>query len=124
MRAEPIVAVQACDTYDRDAVEASVRAGLDAIGGLESFVRPGDRVFCKLNLLISPARRDHAITTHPEVVRAIIHEVRRVGAVPLVSDNPALKRIRRGARLRVSGYPRPSPRPMSSSTFQRSRRTR
>jgi uncharacterized protein (DUF362 family)/Pyruvate/2-oxoacid:ferredoxin oxidoreductase delta subunit len=91
MRAEPIVAVQACDTYDRDAVEASVRACLDAIGGLESFVRPGDRVFCKVNLLISPARPDHAITTHPEVVRAIIHEVRRVGAVPLVSDNPALK---------------------------------
>ena len=91
MNAEPIVAVQACDTYDRAAVEASVRACLDAIGGLESYVRPGNRVFCNVNLLISPARRDHAITTHPEIVRAVIHEVRRVGAVPLVGDNPALK---------------------------------
>lgn len=91
MRTEPIVAVQACDSYDRDAVAASVRACFNAIGGLESFVRPGNRVFCKVNLLISPARPDHAITTHPEVVRAVIHEVRRVGAVPLVSDNPALQ---------------------------------
>jgi uncharacterized protein (DUF362 family) len=84
-----VVSVQSCDAYERDAIQASVRACFDALGGLESFVRPGARVFCKVNALV-PARAEQAVTTHPEVVRAVIREVRRAGAVPLVGDNPAV----------------------------------
>jgi uncharacterized protein (DUF362 family)/Pyruvate/2-oxoacid:ferredoxin oxidoreductase delta subunit len=97
---DPRVALRACPTYDREAVEAAVRTCLDALGGLESLVRPGSRVFCKVNLLV-PAAPERAISTHPEVVRAVVREIRRLGGVPLVGDSPAIAATR--TALRKSG---------------------
>lgn len=86
---DAVVALQSCPDYERSAVEAAVRASLDALGGLDKLVRPGARVFCKVNLLV-PATPAQAVSTHPEVVRAVVHEIRRVGGVPVVGDNPAI----------------------------------
>jgi uncharacterized protein (DUF362 family)/Pyruvate/2-oxoacid:ferredoxin oxidoreductase delta subunit len=97
---DPVVAVQACPTYERDAVDAAVKACLDALGGLEALVRPGARVFCKVNLLV-PATPEQAVSTHPEVVRAVVRQVRRLGGVPLVGDNPAIAKTL--TALRKSG---------------------
>jgi len=49
------------------------------------------RVFCKVNLL-APAKPEQAISTHPEVVRAVVRQIRQLGGVPLVGDNPPLPR--------------------------------
>ena len=95
-----LVAVQSCPEYERAAVEASVRASFEALGGLEKLVRPGARVFCKVNLLV-PATPEQAVSTHPEVVRTVVREVRRVGAVPLVGDNPAIAKT--ATALRKAG---------------------
>jgi len=73
---------------------------LDATGGLDSVVREGARVFCKVNLLV-PALPERAISTHPEVVRAVIREIRRVGGVPVVGDNPGIAKT--ATALRKSG---------------------
>jgi uncharacterized protein (DUF362 family)/Pyruvate/2-oxoacid:ferredoxin oxidoreductase delta subunit len=54
---------------------------------MAAFVRPGNRVLLKVNLL-SRATPDRAVTTHPEVVRALIRQVAEVGAVPFVGDSP------------------------------------
>ncbi|MGC4116847.1 MAG: DUF362 domain-containing protein [Myxococcales bacterium] len=96
----PIVALQSCPAYEREAVHAAVQASLAALGGIESIVRPGARVYCKVNLLV-PATPEQAISTHPEVVRAIIHEIRRAGGVPVVGDNPAIAKT--VTALRKSG---------------------
>jgi uncharacterized protein (DUF362 family)/ferredoxin len=57
-------------------------------------------VFCKVNLL-APAAPERAISTHPEVVRAVVRRIRRLGGVPLVGDNPAMAKTR--TALRKSG---------------------
>lgn len=75
-----------CPSYDR--VEASLRALLAGAAGALPLPRPGQRVFIKPNLL-TDAEPDQAITTHPEVVRAIIRIVRENGAIPSVGDSPA-----------------------------------
>ncbi|HEY3446478.1 MAG TPA: DUF362 domain-containing protein, partial [Myxococcales bacterium] len=44
---------------------------------------------------------EQAVSTHPEVVRAVVREIRRLGGVPLVGDNPAIAKTL--TALRKSG---------------------
>jgi uncharacterized protein (DUF362 family)/Pyruvate/2-oxoacid:ferredoxin oxidoreductase delta subunit len=69
-------------------MEARTAALLKDLGGIEAFVRPGQRVLIKPNLL-TDRRPDQHVTTHPELVRAIIRLVKRAGADPVVGDSPA-----------------------------------
>jgi uncharacterized protein (DUF362 family)/NAD-dependent dihydropyrimidine dehydrogenase PreA subunit len=52
------------------------------------FVRPGQTVLVKPNLL-TDRRPDDAVTTHPELVRALVRCIREAGASPVVADSPA-----------------------------------
>lgn len=75
-----------CPDYDRVAsVMPDLLAGL---GGMGAFVKPGQSVLLKPNLL-TDARPDEAVTTHPSVVRALIRLVREAGGRPWVADSPA-----------------------------------
>ena len=75
---------------DRDAVYNAVHAALAPLGGIEAFVHPGDRVLLKVNLL-APARPEEAVTTHPEILRAMIREAKRAHAsVIRVGDGPGV----------------------------------
>lgn len=79
------VALVKCSTYDQAQVDSSVARALDLLGGIARFVKPKDRVLLKINLLVGAAP-EKAVTTHPAVVRALIRQVRAVGAVPAVGD--------------------------------------
>lgn len=54
---------------------------------MAAFVPAGAKVFVKTNLL-SRATPEKAVTTHPEVIRAVIREVRAAGGFPSVGDSP------------------------------------
>jgi uncharacterized protein (DUF362 family)/ferredoxin len=71
-----------------DGVEAAVRRLLEPLGGIGAFVKPGQTVLLKPNLLTEVAP-EKAVTTHPDVVRALIRLVKAVGAAPVVADSPA-----------------------------------
>jgi len=81
------VSLASCPDYERDSVAASLDAVLAPLGTMSAFVRPGQRVLLKVNLL-SRAIPERAVTTHPEVVRALIRSVRAVGGDPFVGDSP------------------------------------
>ncbi|GHT56538.1 hypothetical protein AGMMS50233_08570 [Endomicrobiia bacterium] len=74
-----------CDDYSK--ADNAVREAVNLIGGVSVFVRPSERILIKPNLL-SPKDPSKAVTTHPEIVRAVIRLVKEVGAVPLVGDSP------------------------------------
>ena len=75
---------------DRAAVEAALAAALAPFGGMPGFVRPGERVLLKANLL-APARAEEAVTTHPEIARAVIRACKAAGAAEvLVGDGPGV----------------------------------
>ncbi len=93
----PTVSCQACPDYDQIRIQAAVQACFEDLGGLEVFVRPGDTVFLKPNLLM-PAKPDQAITTHPAIVRAVIHAVKAVGGEPVLGDSPAATPLELTAR--------------------------
>ena len=77
------------ESYDTQVVEQAMDELLGLIGGMEQYVKPGEKVLIKPNMLegLSPEK---AVTTHPEVVRAVIKAVKAAGAVPVVGDSPAM----------------------------------
>ncbi len=81
------VSIAHCATYDPEAVSAALDAALAPLGGMSAFVGEGDRVLIKVNLL-AKATPERAVTTHPEVVRALVRSVRAAGGLPMVGDSP------------------------------------
>ncbi len=90
------VSVVRCARYEADDIRSALRRALEPLGGIEAFVKSGQRVLLKPNLLSAkdPLR---AITTHPALVEAVAEEVRRAGAVPFIGDSPggAIRGIKR-----------------------------
>lgn len=80
------VAIKYCPAYRAD-VENTLRAGIDEIGGIAKFVKPGQRVLLKVNLLMKK-RPEEAVTTHPSVVEAAVHLVQEAGGIPVIGDSP------------------------------------
>ena len=83
------VSIQRCDSYEREKVRDALNKTLDPLGGIRAFVSPGDRVLLKPNLL-SPRPPEAAVTTHPEVVRAVALEVMEAGGEVHLGDSPAV----------------------------------
>ncbi|MBI5231737.1 MAG: DUF362 domain-containing protein [Coriobacteriales bacterium] len=81
------VSIARCADYDPEHVVSALDAALSPLGGMAAFVSPGQSVLVKVNLL-SRAEPERAVTTHPEVVRAIVRSVRDVGGMPSVGDSP------------------------------------
>lgn len=82
-----MVALKACREYDDNCVQSAVDEIFMLCGGIESFIKPGERVLVKLNLLMKRAP-ETATTTHPAVARAIVRAVQRAGATPILADSP------------------------------------
>jgi uncharacterized protein (DUF362 family) len=83
------VTLVGCRSYDPHVVELAVRRSLDLLGGMASFVQPGQRVLVKPNLL-RPSPPEHAVITHPNVVRAVILLAQEAGGRVIVADSPAV----------------------------------
>jgi len=87
-----VVAAVRCPSYeDRDALDRIVARAVDLLGGVERFVRHGETILLKPNLLVgrSPER---AVTTHPHVFGAVAHIVRSAGAKRSYGDSPGFGR--------------------------------
>ena len=74
-----------CENYE--AAQEAVRNAVSHMGGISNFVKRGERILIKPNLL-APKDPSLAVTTHPEIVRAVIRLVKEAGATPLVGDSP------------------------------------
>jgi uncharacterized protein (DUF362 family) len=81
------VSISKCSSYQLEEVQTAVLKCLDAIGGISSFIKPGDKVMIKPNMLQGRSP-DEAITTHPAVVEAVVNIVKDAGAIPMIGDSP------------------------------------
>jgi uncharacterized protein (DUF362 family) len=90
------VALARCETYEPAEVRRAVSACLEPLGGLAAFVRPGQRVLLKPNLIAAhPA--EQAATTHPVLVLALAEQVLALSASCHIGDSPAFGRARQVA---------------------------
>lgn len=81
------VSILAATDYDAVSENRLVEL-LAPLGGMERFVEKGQSVLLKPNLLSNHPPED-AVTTHPELVRAVVRLVRRCGGTPVIADSPA-----------------------------------
>ncbi len=81
------VSIVRCDGYEIEGVRAAVREALAPLGGMAAFVKPGERIGLKPNLLLG-SDPDQAIVTHPAVLAAVALEVKEAGATPIVVESP------------------------------------
>lgn len=91
-----IVSIVKADRYDSAAVRDGVERLLLPLGGIGSFVKPGERVLIKPNML-SAKSPDKAVTTHPALLREVILLVRKAGGIPVVGDSPGVGGVQRVA---------------------------
>ncbi len=100
------VAIARCPTYQQDLVDQAVHDAVDLLGGMAQFVRPGQKVLLKVNLL-SASAPEAAITTHPAVVEAMVKAVQSAGGHPIIGDSPgaSVRYTENGLRsvYRISG---------------------
>jgi len=96
-----VVGLSRLESYkEPKAVTEALRQALEPLGGMKAFVKPGDKVLLKVNL-VAPAKASEAATTHPEFVRGVIRLVKSAGGVPRVGDGPGVGDTLTG--LRASG---------------------
>ena len=74
-----------CPGYGQ--AEGAIRALVAQMGGMGRFVRPGERIVLKANLLRA-APPESAICTHPAVVEAVARLVKEAGGTPVICDSP------------------------------------
>jgi uncharacterized protein (DUF362 family)/Pyruvate/2-oxoacid:ferredoxin oxidoreductase delta subunit len=90
------VSIVRCQSYDEEEVLKGLRRSIDLIGGIENFVRKGNRVLLKPNLLYGKAP-EKAVTTHPSIVKGILRIVREAGGIPFIGDSPSVGSLMRAA---------------------------
>ena len=79
--------VYAASCPDYGQAEACIRTLVEQMGGMGRFVRPGERILLKANLLRA-APPESAICTHPAVVEAVARLVKEAGGTPVICDSP------------------------------------
>jgi len=91
------VSLVSAPNYVREGVESALDRLLSTLGGMEAFVRPGQRVLVKPNMLAGKTP-EKAVTTHPEIVRGVIRLAQRAGGIVSVGDSPGVGSPRQVAR--------------------------
>ncbi len=99
-KTSPVSLIRA-DSYERELLRESLEQLLAPLGGMAAFVKPGNRVLLKPNLLTG-ARPTKECTTRPELVYAVAQMVMEAGGKPFLGDSPAFGSARGVAE--ANGY--------------------
>jgi len=91
------VALVRCESYDRDDVGKAVARGIDLLGGIDRFVRKGEKILLKPNLLFGDVP-EKCINTHPSVFRAAAEAVLTATDTVSYGDHPGVGSIAGAAR--------------------------
>jgi len=85
------VAIARCLSYNKEDVERGIKEVVKYFGdhgnGLGNYVKNGDRVLIKPNLLLA-SKPESCVTTHPSLIREIIYQVQDAGGKVTIGDSP------------------------------------
>jgi uncharacterized protein (DUF362 family)/Pyruvate/2-oxoacid:ferredoxin oxidoreductase delta subunit len=77
-------------------LQTAVKKCVDLMGGISRFVKPGNSVLLKPNLL-GARQPEKRITTDPSFVKAVAKIVLDEGGIPIIGDSPAIESFKRVA---------------------------
>lgn len=87
-----------CAGYSEELVYRVLKKGIDLLGGAEVFVKKGERILLKPNILAGEPPEKN-VTTHPAVLKAAIRIFMEAGAVLSCGDSPGFERYAGAARI-------------------------
>ena len=82
------VAVIRCEAYDETQVYEAVKRGVDLLGGMGQFIRPGEKIVLKPNILIGDGP-EKGISPHPTVFKAMARLAQAVTPNVSYGDSPS-----------------------------------
>ncbi|MCM8780309.1 MAG: DUF362 domain-containing protein [Candidatus Omnitrophica bacterium] len=83
------VSIVRCPNYETDLVWKATQKAIELLGGITNFIPYGSSVLVKPNLLMAKEPQ-FGITTHPEVVRAIIRVLKEIDCKIFIGDGPSI----------------------------------
>ncbi len=83
------VTLQSLSDYSPEKTLTTIVQLLEPLGGIENFVKPGQKVLLKPNLLAGKPP-EKAVTTHPEIIRAVAQLVQAAGGLVYLGDSPGI----------------------------------
>jgi uncharacterized protein (DUF362 family) len=98
---QPSVSLLKATSYDIAQLMGQIEQLLAPLGGMGHFVKPGDRVLLKPNLLTG-SRPTKECVTRPEIVYCVAKLVQQAGGKPFLGDGPAFGSARGVAK--ANGY--------------------
>ena len=83
--------------YGQHNIDNAVLRAFNHFGGVENFIKHGENVLLKVNLVAGHdiTRR---VTTDPSIVRAVAKLVLSVGAKPFIADSPGIDNFKSAAK--------------------------
>ncbi|MDY6781504.1 MAG: DUF362 domain-containing protein [Cyanobacteriota bacterium] len=84
----PAVSLISASTYEIEHLRVALQHLLEPLGGMAAFVKSGDRVLLKPNLLTA-GKPGRECITRPELVYCVAQLVKEVGGIPFFGDSPA-----------------------------------
>ncbi|MFC1666855.1 DUF362 domain-containing protein [Candidatus Omnitrophota bacterium] len=81
------VSIARCKTYDPEEVQPSVRRAFELLGGISAFVKKGEKILVKPNMLSARPPED-GVNTHIEIIRAVVRLIKECEAFPVIGDTP------------------------------------
>ncbi len=88
-------------SYETSSLKVAIETLLAPLGGISAFVKPGNRVLLKPNLLTG-SRPTKECITRPEIVQCVAQLVKEAGGKPFLGDSPAFGSARGVAK--ANGY--------------------
>ena len=83
------VSIVRAHDYDCAQIYEAVKEGVELIGGLERVIKPGSRVFVKINHLPPPSPPEKGIVTHPVFAEAVLRLLKTFSDNVTVGDDIA-----------------------------------
>jgi len=83
--------------YDQKGISSAIQSIFNHFGGAERFVKPGNKVLLKVNLVAGRAP-EQRVTTDPSVVRAVAKAVLDAGGHPVITDSPGIDNFSKAAQ--------------------------
>jgi uncharacterized protein (DUF362 family)/NAD-dependent dihydropyrimidine dehydrogenase PreA subunit len=81
------VALIGCSTYDETSIFSAVQRGIELLGGMGSFIKPGERIVLKPNVLVGDLP-EKLISPHPLVFKAVASLAKVVTSNLSYGDSP------------------------------------
>ncbi len=82
------VALVRCESYDESEVRGALERGIELVGGLSGFARPGERIVLKPNVLVG-TDPDRCVVTHPSILKCAGRILVESGVSAYYGDSPA-----------------------------------